>query len=105
MLYLIQRYGNRASLVSQNRLSETRRYYETYDCPSLAIKRPNLVYHTIDFLDNHVLKCLFPFMSVRTKEGWTGAYFKGCLAGSRVQDYLDSETCYRNDVIVSLRFG
>jgi len=24
---------------------------------------------------------------------------------ARVQDYLDSETRYRNDVIVSLRFG
>jgi len=27
-----------------------------------------------------------------------------CVVG-RVQDYLDSETRYRNDVIVSLSFG
>jgi len=30
---------------------------------------------------------------------------KDSRLASRVQDYLDSETRYRNDVIVSLRFG
>jgi len=29
----------------------------------------------------------------------------GNCSAARVQDYLDSETRYRNDVIVSLRFG
>jgi len=61
-------------------------------------------FHIIIYTIQNKYDCLILRRYTARKLGLVRSFWGKGVMG-RVQDYLDSETRYRNDVIVSLRFG